>query len=305
MPKTLAYSLAVFAGGCCYGVMVPLVGTAHALGISTGDILVTQYLLSAFVFAVIVLVFSRRRIPLRTLPKLLGVGALASGVSFGYYNALALLPASAALTLLFQFVWMGAVLEAVLERKAPNGITLISIAVVLVGTFFAAGAFDMIMGGGGAALDPLGVFYGLLSAVFYTAFLFATGRVATDIPPVNRSLFYALGSLVVVFLMNPGYNPFVVLDTEFAIYGLALAVIGIVVPVFLISSGSPHIPASLTTVMASSELPSGIICAMIFLGDTISVAVGVGVAAVLIGIVIAQSKDLLGFIRSAPKGTQQ
>jgi drug/metabolite transporter (DMT)-like permease len=74
--------------------------------------------------------------------------------------------------------------------------------------------------------------------------------------------------------------------------GLALGLIGICTPVILIALSAPKLPTSLTTIMASSELPSGVICAMIFMGDPISLPVGFGVVLVLVGIVVSEADSL-------------
>jgi drug/metabolite transporter (DMT)-like permease len=44
--------------------------------------------------------------------------------------------------------------------------------------------------------------------------------------------------------------------------------------------------------MAASELPSGVVCAAIFLGDPVSPLVAAGVAVILAGIVLSQAGAL-------------
>jgi drug/metabolite transporter (DMT)-like permease len=63
-------------------------------------------------------------------------------------------------------------------------------------------------------------------------------------------------------------------------------------PVTLLALGSPHLPNGLTSIMASSELPAGIVCAGLFAGSVITPAVGAGAALVLAGIVLSQLDDL-------------
>jgi drug/metabolite transporter (DMT)-like permease len=288
MSKTLKYAFLVFCGGACYGVMVPLVRSAYTLGFTTSQVMAVQYTLGVLVLGIASLIFSRHRLTIKQALQLLGLGIVAAGVSFGYYHALALLSSAAAITLLFQFAWMGVLLQAVLERRPPNRMTLIAVLLVVAGTFPAAGILE----GTGGTLDPLGVFFGLLSAVFYTAFLHLSSRVATDLPTVNRTFFTAAGSLVATICITPTLFSGLSLNLDFIWVAIPLALIGIVAPIFLIQKGAPHLPGSITTIMAASELPSGILMGVAFIGDPISLLTVIGVVVILAGIVLSQYDEL-------------
>jgi drug/metabolite transporter (DMT)-like permease len=288
MSKTLTYAFLVFCGGACYGVMVPLVRTAYARGFSTSEVMAAQYILGVLALALAVLLFSRRGLSVKQALQLLGLGIIAAGVSFGYYHALALLSSAAAVTLLFQFAWMGVLLQAIIERKLPNRMTLLAVLFVVVGTILAAGVFEDT----GSTLNPLGVFYGLLSAVFYTAFLYLSGKIATDLPTINRTLFTTIGSLVATFCITPSLITTLSFSLDFLWLAIPLALLGIVAPIFLIQKGAPHLPASVTTIMAASELPSGILLGVLFIGDPITLLSVLGVIVILAGIVLSQLDEL-------------
>jgi drug/metabolite transporter (DMT)-like permease len=289
MPKTLAYALMVFAGGWCYGVMVPLVRIAHSMGYDSTQIMIAQYLVGVCALGVIVALFSRRRVSAVQVLKLAGVGVIAAGVSFGYYNALALLSSAAALTLLFQFVWMGVLLQAIRERRLPRRLTVASVLLVLSGTVLAAGILEW----GESPLNPLGICFGLLSAVCYTAFLHLSSRVVTELPTVNRTLFTSIGSLITSFALVPVFTASSAALWTFSWIAIPLALIGIVAPVLLIQQGAPRLPGGVTTIMASSELPSGILMGALFVGDSISALEVCGVVVILAGIVLSQLGPLL------------
>ncbi|MDR3052317.1 MAG: DMT family transporter [Coriobacteriales bacterium] len=288
MPKTLKYSLLVFAGGCCYGIVIPLVRSLFAQGFSTSDVMTAQYLFGVVFLALVVALFSRRKITLKQVAQLIGLGIVAAGVSYGYYHALDLLSAATSVTLLFQFVWMGVVLQALVERRLPKRMTVLAVLVIMVGTFLAAGVFEQSVEG----LDPLGVFFGILSAVCYTVFLFASGRIAVEQPAINRTLFTSAGSLLITFALAPGFFVEGALQNGIAIFGIPLALVGIFLPIVLIQTGAPHLPSGLTTIMASGEMPCGILAAAIFLGDTITAPVAAGVIIILAGIVLSQLDDV-------------
>jgi drug/metabolite transporter (DMT)-like permease len=285
----------MFLAGSCYGIVVPLVRAAYGAGFSTVEVMATQYLLAALLLSSIVALFSRRRIKLLDVVKLLGVGAVAAGVSFSYFQALSLLPSATALTLLFQFVWMGMLVQALRERHLPRLGAFGAMLLVMVGALGATGVVEE--GFSPASLPPAGLFFGMLSALFYTAFLVLSSKVATTLPAVNRTMITAVGSLLLTFLLDPGALLATGLSAQSMLVSslplsLALGLIGICLPVFLIALSAPKLPSGLTTVMASSELPSGVLCAVLFCGDPLPLSVGMGIIIVIGGIVLSEWESL-------------
>ncbi|MCL1879290.1 MAG: DMT family transporter [Actinomycetia bacterium] len=291
--STLKYSLCVFLGGCTYGIMVPLVRMAQDAGFGTMDIIAAQYLFAVLFLGAFVLLFVRRRIKLRQAAELAGLGVIACGVSFGYYHALEALPAATAVTLLFQFAWMGVALQAIVERKLPSRLTLLAVGMIVIGTFLATGVFEQ---EGSTEITAVGLFFGLMSAVCYTVFLFLSGKVATSLPASSRTLLTTFGSLIIAFALAPR----VFFDGSFqaglALYVVPLALVGILLPLVLIQASAPHLPSGMVSIMAASELPSGIIMAAAFMHDKVSWLVAVGVLVVLVGIVLSQ----LSHLKEAP-----
>ena len=279
----------MFSAGCTYGLVVPLIKTAQYEGFSTGQIMVTQYAVASAVLLVACLLFSRIKVGLKDALKLLGLGVVSASVSFFYYQSLMLLTPAMSLTLLFQFVWMGMVVQAVRTRTLPKPVTAITVLLVAVGAVLATGILDE--GVTLESLNALGILYGFLSAVSYTAFLVLSGHLATSLPAINRSLFITLGSVVSSFAITPQYfaEPMVVIDP---LLSLGIGVVGFCIPVFLIALSAPKLPTGLTTVMASSELPSGVVSAAIFLSEPVSLTIGVGVVVVLLGIIASEMETL-------------
>ena len=262
-----------------------MLAVAGSMGFSVTEIMGMQYLVGVIVLGILFLILPRPKIKLKQVVQLLGVGATAAGTSFGYYNALTMLSSAAALTLLFQFVWMGVLLQIILERKLPDKYMVLAMVLVLVGTVFAAGMLEW----DSSSLNPLGVFFGLLSAVFYTAFLHFSSRVATELPTTNRTFFSSIGSLLVTTIIFPGYLLDGAIFREFSWIGIPQALVGILLPVLLIQKGAPKLPRGVTTIMASSELPSGIVMGALFIGDKVSLPEIAGIVLILAGIVVSQA----------------
>ena len=280
----------MFLAGCSYGVMVPLVRTAQFKGFVTGQIMVTQYLVAAIALALLCLLFSRKKVAFKDVFKLIGVGVTAAGVSFFYYQSLALLLPATSLTLLFQFVWMGMVFQAISTKVLPKLASFLVVLLVLFGAVLATGIMDE--GVTLESLDPLGILWGFLSAVCYTAFLVLSGNTSSKVPTLNRTLFITLGSLAISLVISHQYLTSEMLVVADPFVGLTLGIAGICLPVYLIALSSPKLPPALTTIMASSELPSGVIFAAIFIGEPVTLTIGIGVIIVLVGIVASEWETL-------------
>lgn len=284
MNKTLTYALLVFLAGSSYGFIVPAVKIASAAGVDVADFLPAQYLFSFILMAGFVLVRRMKVTEPREMLKLAGIGLFTSCTSLCYYRAVALLPGAVALTLLFQFVWIGVIINSVAERKLPDRPTVIAVALVLIGTVFAAGLIDASF----SDLNPQGIMFGLGSAVFYSLFLFTSGKVGTEYAVPLRVMMLSLGGFFMTSALNLGFFTDALWDAAIWPYAVAMSFLGIIIPTGLIAFASPKLPAGMVTIMASSELPVGVLAAWAIIADVPSTPALIGVCLVLAGIVYNQ-----------------
>ncbi len=284
MNKTLTYALLVFLAGSSYGFIVPAVKIASAAGVDVADFLPAQYLFSFILMAGFVLVRRMKVTEPREMLKLAGIGLFTSCTSLCYYRAVALLPGAVALTLLFQFVWIGVIINSVAERKLPDRPTVIAVALVLIGTVFAAGLIDASF----SDLNPQGIMFGLGSAVFYSLFLFTSGKVGTEYAVPLRVMMLSLGGFFMTSALNLGFFTDALWDAAIWPYAVAMSFLGIIIPTGLIAFASPKLPAGMVTIMASSELPVGVLAAWAIIADVPSTSALIGVCLVLAGIVYNQ-----------------
>lgn len=284
MNKTLTYALLVFLAGSSYGFIVPAVKIASAAGVDVADFLPAQYLFSFILMAGFVLVRRMKVTEPREMLKLAGIGLFTSCTSLCYYRAVALLPGAVALTLLFQFVWIGVIINSVAERKLPDRPTVIAVALVLIGTVFAAGLIDASF----SDLNPQGIMFGLGSAVFYSLFLFTSGKVGTEYAVPLRVMMLSLGGFFMTSALNLGFFADALWDAAIWPYAVAMSFLGIIIPTGLIAFASPKLPAGMVTIMASSELPVGVLAAWAIIADVPSTSALIGVCLVLAGIVYNQ-----------------
>lgn len=277
-------SILVFIAGASYGFIVPVIKAANDVGIYMPTFVPLQYLIG---FIACLLFVAVKRVPLISPKKLLTLailGICTGGTSLCYYAAVSLLPSSAALTLLFQYVWICVLLECIQLRKAPSFSSVISIAIVLIGTVFATGLFDGTIG----LLNPVGVLFGIGSAVFYALFLFLSGIVGADQPVALRAMMLTFGGLVTTSIVSPQAYTLAINDPTVWQYSIALSILGILFPTTIINYASPKISAGMVSIMASSELPVGILAAWAFVNDVPTPTVLFGAFLVLAGIVCKQ-----------------
>ncbi|HDX9588413.1 TPA: DMT family transporter [Bacillus pseudomycoides] len=281
----LRYSLLVLLGACSYGILAIFVKFAYSEGYSLGEVIGSQYLFGWIILLAITLLFSRHRVPFKQMIILFIAGTSASLTGIFYYASLQTVPASIGIVLLFQFVWIGIIIEAVATKTLPSREKLISVLFLLVGTFLSSGLLEQSAG----AIDMKGIFFGLLSAVAFAFYIFVSGRVAVEVPPLPRGVTLMAGALTLVIIAFPPTFIFNgTLTSGLWKYGLALGTFSIVIPTITFTIGIPKIGSGLATILGAAELPVTTIMSVLLLKEAVLTSQWLGVALILIGITIPQ-----------------
>ena len=115
----------VFIGGACYGANATLFKTAFAQGFSWPQVVACQMWFGAALFALAVVVRRTQgnrweKLGTKTLLKLAGLRCLTCTTSILYCFAMSRLPVAVAITLLFQFTWIGLVIQVIATRRPPR-----------------------------------------------------------------------------------------------------------------------------------------------------------------------------------------
>lgn len=166
--KNMYYAGLVFLGGCCYGILSTFVKIAYANRFSSAAVTSAQYLFGTMMLWLVLLFTKKEKLSVKESVKL-----LLSGIPFGltgifYYQALQSLSASLAIVFLFQFVWIGSVIEWLAYRRVPDKTKLVSIAVLLFGSLLAADVFSKST----SSFTLSGLMWGIMAAVSFATFLF-------------------------------------------------------------------------------------------------------------------------------------
>lgn len=281
--KTWHYSLIVFLGGCCYGILSTFVKLAYSAGFSSPEVTGAQYLFGAVLSWIGVIFVKKKSLDPKTILRL-----LLSGIPFGltgifYYMSLQTLNASLAIVLLFQFIWIGSLYEWLFFKKKPTRQKLILIGILLVGSLLAANVFSSEE----ISVSWQGTLWALLAASTFALFLLLSGSVGKNVPPLLKSVFLSTGATITVFVCFP---PTFLLKPDvlsaLSPYGLVLGVFGVLLPPLLYSIGMPHIGPGTGSIMTSSELPVAVLMSSIVLGEAVNGYQWIGIIVILCSIVL-------------------
>jgi len=219
--------------------------------------------------------------------KLILSGTFTGLTGYFYYHSLQSLDASFAVVLLFQFTWMGMLLDWLLERRVPSRYQWIAVILILAGTVLASG----LLSGSLNRVSASGIGLGLLAACCYTMFIYFSGRVATHLPALTRTTWMITGAaLIVLTLMPPHFLWNGALGKGLWLWGILLSVFGMMIPSYLFAKGVPHMATGLAAVLGSIELPVVIICSALLLKESTSPVQWAGIVIILIGIVVSERR---------------
>ncbi|WP_040680296.1 EamA family transporter [Paenibacillus vortex] len=283
--RLLKYALLVFLGACSYGSLSTIIKLGMKDGFSMQQLVGSQYFFGWVMLLLLVLLFSRKKLGMKLGLSLLVAGITISLTGIFYGFAVEELPASIAIVLLFQFTWIGVILEAIVDRKFPSREKCISMLILLIGTILAGGILEPSVGG----ITAKGVIFGLMSAVSFAFYIFVSGRVATQVPAVNKSLYMTTSALIIILMV---FSPSFIYDGAIPDglwkFGLPLGLLGIVIPVLFFSIGVPKLGSGLGAILGAAELPAAVVASVLILHEEVSLLRWVGIIVVLLGIATPQ-----------------
>lgn len=290
--KHWQYAFAVFLGGCSYGLLSSFVKIAYGAGFSMPEVSSSQYIFGVL-FIWISTFFIRKKISKISLKQILLI--IISGIPMGltgifYYKSLQTVDASLAIIFLFQYVWIGTILEWIFFKRKPTLPKAISIIILLIGSFLATGVFLH----SGKEFSIVGFGWGMLTALSFAVFILISGTVGNQLHPIFKSALLATGALCTVLILVFPSNLFTSgAFVQLIPYGVFLGLFGVMLPPLLFSIGMPHVGPSLGTILSASELPVAVMMSSFYLKEDVHWVQWVGVIIVLIGIIIGNNHEVL------------
>lgn len=285
--NTLKGVFLVAIGATSYGMLATFVKMAYTEGYSTAEVTISQFILG--ITGILIINWFQKaksnnevvKASKKNILQLMLAGTSTGLTSVFYYLAVKYIPVSIAIILLMQTVWIGLVLEMILEKKIPSTQKIVAALVVFMGTLLATNIFHNEI-----QLDWRGLLLGMLAACSFTTTMFTANRVALEISSAQRSLYMLLGGAVIVFLfaiatLNTSFNFEIFLK-----WGIILSLFGTIIPPMLMNAGFPLTGIGLGSIVSALELPVSVLMAYFLLDENVVLIQWIGILLIILAIVI-------------------
>ena len=277
----------VALGATSYGMLATFVKLAYKDGFTTAEVTSSQFIYGIIGVLIINLFqkFTNKEKAVQASSKNI-IQLMIAGTSLGmtsvfYYLCVRYIDVSIAIVLLMQTVWMGVLLEWFLDKKLPSTQKIVSVLIVLFGTFLATRLYEF-----NIELDWRGIFWGILAAASFTTTMFTANKVALGISSAQRSLYMLLGGAVIVFGFSL-YTQTTPFNFEiFTKWGIVLALFGTIIPPMLLNAGFPHTGIGLGSIVSTLELPVSVMMAYFLLNEQVLLIQWIGIVLIITAIVI-------------------
>jgi len=277
----------VALGATSYGMLATFVKMAYTEGYTTAEVTTSQFVLGILGILVINAfqkIKHKEKVVKATSQNIFNL--MLAGTSLGmtslfYYLAVKYIPVSIGIVLLMQTVWMGVLLEMILEKKLPSKQKVVAVIIVLIGTVLATN-----IGNNDMQLDWRGIGWGVLAAASFTTTMFTANRVATEISSAQRSLYMLLGGAVIVFSFAFATQETTFNMAIFMKWGIILSLFGTIIPPMLMNVGFPLTGIGLGSIVSALELPVSVMMAYILLNEKVIFLQWVGIVLIIFAIII-------------------
>ena len=277
----------VALGATSYGMLATYVKLAYQENYTTAEVTSSQFILGLIGLLLINLFQKVRSKQVAEKPTAKNIfNLMLAGSSLGmtsvfYYLCVKYIDVSIAIVLLMQTVWMGVLLEMILDKKLPSKQKVISVVLVLVGTILATNLLD-----NQNEVDYRGIAWGLAAAMSFTTTMFTANRVAVHISSAQRSLYMLLGGAVIVFVFGIMTQTTPYNFEIFMKWGIVLSLFGTIIPPMLFNIGFPNTGIGLGSIVASLELPVSVMMAYFILDEQVILSQWFGILIILFAIII-------------------
>lgn len=272
-------TLFVLIGAISYGVLSTIVKLAYAAGFDSAGVSGSQFFFGWILIFMLALFTKNLRLAPTTAIKLIVIGISSGTTGYLYYQSLQTISASVAIILLFQFTWIGVVIDSILSKRLPSRAHFLSAILLIGGAILASAAYT-------SSLDVRGTLFGLGAAISFSIFLLASGRVANHLPVIKKSFYMMTGGLLFIMIMYPPTTFLTTSNFEngMLFYAIPLGLFALILPPLLFAAGAPHLSPASVSLLGAAELPTAVICSVLILGEHLMSSQWIGIIIILIGI---------------------
>lgn len=277
--------LYILIGASFFGFTPIFAKIGFSQGYSLGQINIVQMIISFILLWSLTLIkrASFKGLHRKNILQVMVTGCFIGLTSIFYYGSMQYLPASLAIILMFQFVWIGIILEWIFSKIKPSKLTVLSILLILVGVFFASNFVNGDING----LPLKGFVFGILSAFTYAGFIFCSGKAAVNVDPWTRSSLMVTGSTILVLVVFMADIPAVLpLEKDLLTTAVGVSLFGAVLPPLFFAAGAPLVSGGMANILTSIELPIAILSASLILSEAVSTFQWFGIVIILAAIAL-------------------
>ena len=290
--------LYVLLGAASYGVLATVVKLSYKDGYHVSEVTFSQYSIGFAVLWLFAYLSTKRKsvqtantrdkkLQQKDILKLIVAGTSLGFTGLFYYSSVQTIDVSICIVLLMQSVWMGVVLESILEKRKPSSNKIIAVVLVLVGTVFATDAYRNF-----GQLDTVGLVWGFLAALSYTISLYTANRVGLSLSNPFRSAYMMTGAWIVITIALIFLLPKAFEWSVFYPWGIYLALFGTIIPPIFLNKGFPLTGIGVGSILVSLEIPVSVFMAVMLLNERVDALQIGGIGIILLGIVVLNIKRL-------------
>ena len=272
-------------GATSYGMLATIVKLAYQSTehFTTAEVISAQFIYGIFGMLLINLYQkTTTKTPIvkatsKDIIPLMLAGTSLGATSIFYYLCVKYIDVSIAIVLLMQTVWIGVLVEWILDKKAPSKQKMIAVVVVLLGTILATNLlFSKV------AFNWIGFMWGMLAAASFTTTMYTANKVGLGLSSAQRSLYMLLGGAVIVLFFTLYTQTDVFNLAIFGKYGILLALFGTIIPPVLMNSGFPKTGLGLGSIVSSLELPVSVSMAYFLLNEKVVFLQWMGIILIIV-----------------------
>ena len=289
--KLWIYPLMVVFAASCYGTLSTMVKLAIGQGYTASEAVSSQYIVG-FLLALVIYMVTQRKIPRLyggfKIVLLAGIFTATTGIVYG--QALIYLPASLAVVMLFQFTWIGTLIDCLLRKRLPSRAEVISLVILFAGTILAAGVLDVDLSG----IDWRGWLYGFAAAISFSLNMNINTKQVEGMNTTTRLLWVSFfAALMISVFQSPEIMWNGKLFTESLLYlGLGLGLLGIIVPIYFFVIAVPKVGGAVSSILSAMELPVAVMVSVLVLNEALTWLQVLGIVVILLGMCIPTIADV-------------
>jgi drug/metabolite transporter (DMT)-like permease len=267
-----------------FGLMAVFAKIAYLNKVNTLTILSIRFVLAAVLLWMAVFFAGKDyNLPKKQIFFLSALGMIGYGLMAGFFfNAVKLIPASITGILLYIYPVIVTLLSAWFYKEKITGYKVISLILSLTGLILVVGAAF-------TGLNTLGVFYGLMSAVSYSAYLLMSNKLVDKLDPMVMAAYITTSAALLFNVIGWGTKT-VHLDNSLggwlAIAGIAI--FSTVIALLALFGGLKILGPSKTSIISTIEPVVTLVAAFIILGEKLQMIQLAGSFLVIFAVLLIQ-----------------